>query len=144
MTLTATGLAVAKADATEAGLPAGWEPRPCEQEWWQTRQSRDELVELLLGLFTGRGASPTRGKARRRGLHKLLDWLKRQPGDTWQDRWLASGADTAGFDWADLPLRGLVTPRRHHVMSCPAVWRCWWPDRPSGPATRGCCGSARR
>ena len=61
-----------------------------------------------------RTAGRTRDKTRRRGLTKLLDWLQSQPGDTWQDRWLASGADTAGFDWADLPLRGRVPARRHH------------------------------
>ena len=26
----------------------------------------------------------------------LLDWLDDQPGETWQQRWLASGADAAG------------------------------------------------
>ena len=33
------------------------------------------------------------------GLRLLLDWLADQPGDTWQDRWLASGADAAGRSW---------------------------------------------
>ncbi|MPY81306.1 MAG: site-specific integrase, partial [Actinophytocola sp.] len=33
---------------------------------------------------------------RRRGLRRILDWLADEPGGTWQDRWLASGADTAG------------------------------------------------
>jgi hypothetical protein len=32
----------------------------------------------------------------RRGLPVLLDWLGEQPGRTWQQRWLASGADAAG------------------------------------------------
>ncbi|MBS4727445.1 site-specific integrase [Mycobacterium sp. SM1] len=40
---------------------------------------------------------------RRLGLPLLLDWLDEQPGDTWQDRWLASGADDAGEDWAQIP-----------------------------------------
>ena len=26
----------------------------------------------------------------------MLDWLEAQPGDTWQDRWITSGADAAG------------------------------------------------
>jgi hypothetical protein len=62
-------------------------------------------------------------------LTKLQDWLQRQPGDTWQDRWLASGANTAGFDWADL--RCGDVPRLDTItgMSCPVDWRCWWPDR---------------
>ena len=33
---------------------------------------------------------------RRRGLSWLLDWLADQPGQTWQERWMASGADAAG------------------------------------------------
>ena len=33
---------------------------------------------------------------RRRGLLRVLDWLGRPPGDSWQDRWLASGADAHG------------------------------------------------
>jgi Phage integrase family len=114
MTVVAPGLVVAKAGAAKAKQPVAYEPRPSEQSWWQTRQGREVLVERLLGLFTDPGAGRTRDKTRRRGLAKLLDWLQRQPGDTWQDRWLASGADTAGFDWADLPLKGRTPARRHH------------------------------
>ncbi|MGW3667019.1 DNA integrase/recombinase [Streptomyces sp. NPDC005141] len=44
---------------------------------------------------------------------KLLDWLEGQPGETWQDRWFASGADCAGFEWTDLPLQGRGTPKSH-------------------------------
>jgi len=36
---------------------------------------------------------------RRLGLGLLLDWLEAQPGHTWQDRWLASGADADGSAW---------------------------------------------
>jgi hypothetical protein len=35
-------------------------------------------------------------KIRIRGLTFLLDWLEAQPGRTWQQRWLASEADSAG------------------------------------------------
>ena len=41
----------------------------------------------------------------RRGLTALLDWLEQQPGRTWQDRWLASGAEAAGRAWTDLVRR---------------------------------------
>ncbi len=99
--------------APAAGGPA-WEPRPCEEGWWQTRQSREDLTGRLLGLFTGPGAGLARDKTRRRGLTKLLDWLQRQPGGTWQDRWLASGADAAGSGWTELPLKGRVPVRPHH------------------------------
>ena len=82
-------------EAPAAGGSA-WEPRPCEEDWWHTRQNREDLVGRLLGLFTGPGAGLARDKTRRRGLTKLLDWLQLQPGGTWQERWLASGADDAG------------------------------------------------
>jgi integrase len=39
-----------------------------------------------------------------------LDWLADQPGGTWQQRWLASGADAAREDWAREPEQWL---RRH-------------------------------
>jgi integrase len=101
-------------EAPAAGGSPVWEPRPCEEGWWQTRQSREDLAGRLLGLFTDPGAGLTRDKTRRRGLAKLLDWLQRQPGDTWQERWLASGADAAGSGWTELPLKGRVPVRRHH------------------------------
>jgi len=69
------------------------------------------LAGRLLTAFTGAGAGRGRDQTRRRGLTKLLDWLQRQPGETWQDRWLASGADAAGFEWAELPLGGEPSPR---------------------------------
>ena len=114
MTVAAAGLTTAETSATETGHPAEWKPRASEQSWWQTRQSREALIARLLGSFTDPSAGRARDKTRRRGMSKLLDWLQRQPGDTWQERWLASGADTAGFDWADLPLRERVPARRHH------------------------------
>jgi hypothetical protein len=46
-------------------------------------------------------------KQRRCGLVLLLDWLTEQPGDSWQDRWLASGADDAGVDWRQIPAQWL-------------------------------------
>src|ERR1019366_199580 len=74
-----TGTGIAKAaEAAETGRAPEWEPRPFPQSWWQTRQSREVLVERLLGLFTDPAAGRTRDKTRRRGLAKLLDWLQRQ------------------------------------------------------------------
>jgi hypothetical protein len=97
-----------------AGGSPTWEPRSCEVGWWQTRQNREDLAARLLGQFTDPSAGLTRDKARRRGLTKLLDWLQRQPGDTWHERWLASAADAAGSGWIELPLKERVPIRRHH------------------------------
>jgi len=101
-------------EAAGTGRSPEWEPRPHQQGWWQTRQSREALAERLLGLFTDPATGCGRDKTRRRGLTKLLDWLQRQPGDTWQERWLASGADAAGSGWTDLPLKDRVPAREHH------------------------------
>jgi hypothetical protein len=86
VTVAASGNTVAKTSVTKVEQHVEWEPRPSEPSWWQTRQSREALVERLLGQFTDLSAGRTRDKTRRRGLTKLLDWLQRQPGDTWQDR----------------------------------------------------------
>ena len=89
------------------------------ESWWQTCQEQDALVERLLTAFTDPAAGRGRDQTRRRGLAKLLDWLQSQPGETWQDRWLASGADAAGFDWAALPLGDEPSPghRRDELTS---------------------------
>lgn len=38
----------------------------------------------------------------RRGLRDVLKWLQSQPGNTWQQRWIASGAENVA-DWRTLP-----------------------------------------
>jgi hypothetical protein len=38
-------------------------------------------------------------RGRLRGVKLALAWLADQPGDTWQQRWLVSGADAAGAAW---------------------------------------------
>ena len=48
-----------------------------------------------------------RQQRRVRGLALLLDWLAAQPGQSWQERWLASGADSAGAGWRQLPAQWL-------------------------------------
>ena len=103
--------AAGTAQGTEPERPQEWEPRPFPESWWQTRQDRDAVAGRLLTTFTDNSAGRGRDQTRRRGLAKLLDWLQSQPGDTWQDRWLASGADAAAFDWAELPLGREPAPR---------------------------------
>ncbi|MDI9960834.1 hypothetical protein QM822_30600, partial [Rhodococcus sp. IEGM 1237] len=54
---------------------------------------------------------------------KILTWLASVPGDTWQARWLASGAENirgsrygATASWADLPVEWIARqgrPVRH-------------------------------
>ncbi|MGW3635836.1 hypothetical protein ACWD7F_37970 [Streptomyces sp. NPDC005122] len=62
--------------------------------WLQAEEPRGRVLERTLALpFTA--DSDANQHSRQRGLVKLLDWLEDQPGRTWQDRWLASGADEA-------------------------------------------------
>ena len=105
------GPAIDTAQKTAPEQPREWEPRRPSESWWQTRQEREALAGRLLTAFTDPGAGRGRDQTRRRGLAKLLDWLQRQPGETWQDLWLASGADAAGFEWAGLPLGAESSPR---------------------------------
>ncbi len=77
--------------------------RPVPITWRQTGQSREELLERLLKPPFRPDSDEVR-RAMRRGLTVLLDWMDQQPGVTWQDRWLASGADAAGPAWTDLVL----------------------------------------
>jgi hypothetical protein len=96
-----------------ARLPAG--------EWPASRQSRSEILALLacppFALATVSGQ-----RRRIRGAGLLLDWLEDQAGQTWQQRWLASGADTAGMAWRQetdrwMRERGQYTQCAHLVMS---------------------------
>ncbi len=44
------------------------------------------------------------------GVRLILAWLAGFAGETWQQRWLASGADAAGKTWTNLPdVEGLST-----------------------------------
>src|SRR5260370_33920041 len=58
------------------------------------------------------GDSRANLKTRERGLVKLLNWLEDQPGGTWQERWLAGGAEEAGRAWVQVPLGWPAAPGR--------------------------------
>jgi hypothetical protein len=63
--------------------------------WPLTSQPKPQVLGRVLAspFPTGRA---NLDQERRRGLIRVLDWLEAQPGDTWQDRWITSGADAAG------------------------------------------------
>ena len=78
-----------------AALLQRFPPRPAPASWALTSQPKPQVLATLLAppFPTGR---PNLDQERRRGLIRVLDWLEAQPGDTWQDRWITSGADAAG------------------------------------------------
>lgn len=65
-------------------------------------QAQRELGRVLAARQKGTGCSYLRV-----GPGALLDWLEDQPGATWQERWLASGADQARSGWRDISRRWL-------------------------------------
>ncbi|PBA68816.1 integrase [Mycobacterium avium] len=77
--------------------------RLVNNNWPKTRLSRAKVDSLVLSTSRDAIASKRVRDNRRWGLPHLLDWLEDQPGETWQDRWLASGADDAREDWAQIP-----------------------------------------
>jgi len=80
--------------------------------WAVTEQPNQQVVSRLLAApFAARSAHLQQD--RRRGLIRVLRWLEQQPGDTWQDRWIASGADPEGnLAWRGLPAGWLASTGR--------------------------------
>jgi hypothetical protein len=78
-----------------AGLWERFPPRPVPATWATTEQSRQQVLERLLAPPFVLD-NPSLQAGRRVGLVKVVHWLEEHPGDTWQDRWIASGADAAG------------------------------------------------
>jgi integrase len=82
--------------------------RPVQADWPATMQDRAEVLKRLSGApFDAGGSSGHHRSSHVTGLALLLDWLEDQPGVTWQDRWLASGADTGNKSWRHVPLAWL-------------------------------------
>ena len=90
--------------------------RPTSTSWPATERSRAELcLQLTAAPFrlNRRNSERIRGN----GVALLLDWLGEQPGQSWQQRWLASGADAAGGSWRQLTSAWLQERDQH------AEWR---------------------
>jgi hypothetical protein len=91
--------------------------------WMATQQSVEEVLAAAEELE----AAEARGKElqrRVRWVGRLLAWLARFGGETWQQRWHASGADQAAKAWSDL-----VTD----IGACRLIRRT---DAPSSPGRR--------
>ena len=99
----ATALEVA---ALPAAVTAGaqwlsrFPPRAVVCSWPATQASRSQVLTRLLARPFALEHSRSQ-QSRRLGLLCVVNWLQTQPGDSWQDRWLASGAQDHG-DWREL------------------------------------------
>jgi hypothetical protein len=91
----------ASAAARETPL-SRFPPRPAAARWPVTEQDRVQALRLVAAASSALSSSRI-GDNFRRGVPLLLDWLEEHPGRSWQERWLSSGADAAGDDWAHGP-----------------------------------------
>jgi integrase len=82
-----------------ADMRARFPARIVPGRWEATTWDRDTVMTRLLAPPFAMGV-PANMNRRRLGLARFLDWLQHQPGDTWQERWLASGIAADGrLDW---------------------------------------------
>ncbi len=99
-----TAGAAAPAQPRNSQLRARFPARPAQPWWPGTAQGEAETLRRLTSPPFLPEVKETRA-GRRRGTAKLLRWLSSFPGDTWQQRWNASGAeDRPGSSWLELPL----------------------------------------
>jgi hypothetical protein len=132
---------------TGAQWAARFPPRPVASSWPQTSASRTQLLSRLLAApfaLDNAGSQQTR----RLGVLTVISWLQAQPGDTWQQRWIAGGAESVA-DWRDLVAAGTSGPakaasRPPHLSPGLLVLICGDAVRPSldwlatfAPARRG-------
>ena len=105
ITAPATGAALPAAGlvkTTGAQLLAAFPPRPVASSWPATQASRPAVLTRVLATpFTL--DNPASQQTRRLGVLAVLTWLHTHPGDSWQQRWQASGAEEQP-DW-----RALIT-----------------------------------
>ena len=117
------------------GLPGRADPVPAPASlrgWPATRQSREQILGQLA---SDRCRARQRGARRHAaGLALLLDWLACQDGGSWQEGWLASGADAAGVTWTQVAGGWLESgPRPAGPRAGPAARQRWSPR--SAPAS---------
>ena len=87
---------------TPAPLTPKYAPRPVPSSWAATALSRERALVMLASppFVLDRRDAQYRRVA---GVRLLLDWLAAQPGTSWQERWLASGADADAVNWRLVP-----------------------------------------
>jgi len=102
-TVTFPGIASRPSKAQRESARTRFPPRAAATDWPATRQERGEAeARLTSGIFALPNADSQ--ERRKRALKWFLDWLSDQPGETWQQRWMASRADAAGGKWRDEPI----------------------------------------
>ena len=101
--ITFPGIASRPSKAQRESARIRFPPRPAAADWPATRQERGEAYERLTsGIYVLPNTDSQ--DRRKRALAWFLNWLSGQRGETWQQRWMASGADAAGGNWRQEPI----------------------------------------
>jgi hypothetical protein len=99
------------ANPTGAQLVASFPPRPAASSWPGTEATRSEVLARVLSApfaLDNRLSQQTR----RLGVLAVLGWLRARSGESWQQRWRASGAEDQP-DWRRLVGSDRVKPPPH-------------------------------
>jgi hypothetical protein len=89
-------------------------PRTAATTWLATEQRSEQLMARMLAASFLVDEDRYAQERRRRGMIWLLGWLSDHSGNTWQQRWVASGADIAGnAEWWQ-PVLTWARPRKPH------------------------------
>jgi integrase len=92
-------------DHQAGALRTRFPSRPAAGTWPQALLPRQAVQRRLAAAPFVAGTAAGEDN-RTRGVRIVLDWLEAQPGDTWQQRWLASGAAGDGrTDWRAWPIQ---------------------------------------
>jgi hypothetical protein len=84
--------------AAWAAARAGFPPRSAAADWPATHLGQDAVLSMLSSSPFALANRCSQWQ-RRRAVAAAVAWLADQPGGTWQQRWLASGAEAAGQGW---------------------------------------------
>ena len=104
MTKVADAVAERSAPAGRSELLVRFPPRPAQRSWPATAALRTTMVNRLFSSPFALENRTSQLQGRRPGVLAVAAWLQARPGETWQERWLASGAESVA-DW-----RSLVDP----------------------------------
>jgi hypothetical protein len=88
------------ADRTGAQLAAAFPPRPVVASWPATEAGRFAVLDRVLSAPFALD-NPNSQQTRWMGVLAVMNWLRTQSGDSWQQRWVASGAEDQP-DWRHL------------------------------------------
>ena len=78
------------------------------------RRALEPVLQAMVVSWLPR-TQPAWAKPAQLVIAKLLDWLEDQPGNDWQARWIASGADAYPRTW--MTNAGIEGPLRHELAS---------------------------